>query len=83
MGARLRQLHEGLGGVIEDHAPHEAAVKETFVNRDPQSALKLGQARGVALTVPALAGLEVRNTPPMSSRRPSSATATPARSRSP
>jgi crossover junction endodeoxyribonuclease RuvC len=59
MGARLRQLHEGLAAVITDHTPHEAAVEETFVNRDPQSALRLGQARGVALTVPALAGLEV------------------------
>lgn len=59
MGARLRQLHEGLARVIAEHAPQEAAVEETFVNRDPQSALKLGQARGVALTVPALAGLEV------------------------
>ena len=37
----------------------EAAVEETFVNRDPQSALKLGQARGIALVVPALAGLPV------------------------
>jgi len=34
-------------------------VEETFVNRDPQSALKLGQARGIALVVPALAGLSV------------------------
>ena len=37
----------------------EAAVEETFVNRDPQSALKLGQARGVALVVPSLAGIRV------------------------
>lgn len=59
MGERLRQLHEGLMGVIADHAPQEAAVEETFVNRDPQSALKLGQARGVALTAPALAGLVI------------------------
>ena len=56
---RLRQLHEGLSAVIAAHAPQEAAVEETFVNRDPQSALKLGQARGVALVVPALAGLDV------------------------
>ncbi len=56
---RLRQLHEGLGAVIAAHAPDEAAVEETFVNRDPQSALKLGQARGVALLAPALAGLPV------------------------
>jgi crossover junction endodeoxyribonuclease RuvC len=58
-GARLAQLHRGLIEVIADYAPHEAAVEETFVNRDPQSALKLGQARGVALAAPALAGLEV------------------------
>jgi len=39
--------------------PDEAAVEETFVNRDPQSALKLGQARGIALAAPALLGLPV------------------------
>lgn len=59
MGNRLRQLHEGLMQVIADYAPHEAAVEETFVNRDPQSTLKLGQARGIALMAPALAGLEI------------------------
>lgn len=59
MGARLRDLHEGLMRIIADYAPHEAAVEETFVNRDPQSALKLGQARGIALAAPALAGLIV------------------------
>lgn len=59
LGYRLRRLHEGLLAVIEAHGPHEAAIEETFVNRDPQSALKLGQARGVALTAPALAGLEI------------------------
>lgn len=56
---RLRQLHEGIARVIAGHAPQEVAVEETFVNRDPQSALKLGQARGIALVVPALAGLDV------------------------
>jgi crossover junction endodeoxyribonuclease RuvC len=45
--------------VIGRHQPQEVAVEETFVNRDPQSALKLGQARGIALVVPALAGLDV------------------------
>ncbi len=59
LAERLRQLHDGIGAVIAAHAPGEVAVEETFVNRDPQSALKLGQARGVALVVPALAGLEV------------------------
>jgi len=59
MGERLAELHKGLLQVMADYAPHEAAVEETFVNRDPQSALKLGQARGVALAAPALAGLSV------------------------
>jgi crossover junction endodeoxyribonuclease RuvC len=59
LGARLRALHEALARVIETHAPQEAAVEEIFVNRDPQSALKLGQARGIALVVPALAGMRV------------------------
>lgn len=59
LGERLRQLHLGLADVLQMHMPEEAAVEETFVNRDPQSALKLGQARGVALVVPALAGIPV------------------------
>lgn len=59
LAERLRHLHEGLLAVIGALAPLEAAVEETFVNCDPQSALKLGQARGVALMTPALAGLPV------------------------
>jgi crossover junction endodeoxyribonuclease RuvC len=59
LGERLRRLHQGLSGIIAEFAPDEAAVEETFVNRDPQSALKLGEARGIALVVPALAGLPV------------------------
>jgi len=59
LAERLRQLHDGLTRIVVSHAPDEVAVEETFVNRDPQSALKLGQARGVALVVPALAGLSV------------------------
>ncbi len=59
LGERLRQLHEGLSALISDYAPHEAAVEQTFVNRDAQATLKLGHARGVALLVPALAGLPI------------------------
>lgn len=59
LGERLKQLHEGLAEIVRAHAPAEAAVEETFVNRDPQSALKLGQARAIALVVPALAGVPV------------------------
>ncbi len=59
LAVRLRCLHEGLAQVIAQYVPHEVAVEETFVNRDPQSALKLGQARGIALAAPALMGLPV------------------------
>lgn len=59
LSERLRQLHDGLSRIVSSFSPDEVAVEETFVNRDPQSALKLGQARGVALVVPALAGLSV------------------------
>jgi crossover junction endodeoxyribonuclease RuvC len=59
LAVRLRALHEGLSRVVAEYDPQEAAVEETFVNRDPRSALKLGQARGIAIVVPALAGLLV------------------------
>ncbi len=56
---RLRTLHDGLAQIVARYAPDEAAVEETFVNRNPKSTLKLGLARGVALLVPALSGLPV------------------------
>jgi crossover junction endodeoxyribonuclease RuvC len=56
---RLLALHRGLAAVIATHAPEEAAVENTYVARNPDSALKLGQARGVVLLAPALAGLVV------------------------
>ena len=59
LAARLVQLHDGLRAAIVRFEPDGAAVEETFVNRNPASTLKLGQARGVALLVPAMAGLEV------------------------
>jgi crossover junction endodeoxyribonuclease RuvC len=59
LAERLAQIHRGLTALIEAERPDEAAVEETFVNRDPQSALKLGQARGIALAAPALLGLPV------------------------
>jgi crossover junction endodeoxyribonuclease RuvC len=59
LALRLAALHAGLSAVIEAHAPHEAAVEETFVNTNAAATLKLGQARGIAMLVPALAGLEV------------------------
>ena len=59
LAIRLRRLHDGLQEVVATHAPDSAAIEETFVNRDCQSTLKLGQARGVAMLVPALAGIPV------------------------
>jgi crossover junction endodeoxyribonuclease RuvC len=59
LASRLCQLHDGLSAVIHSHIPVEAAVEATFVNKDPVSALKLGQARGIAMLVPAQAGLAV------------------------
>jgi crossover junction endodeoxyribonuclease RuvC len=59
LAARLSVLHDGLAAVIAAQKPDEAAVEETFVNADPRSALKLGQARGIVLLVPAKAGLLV------------------------
>ena len=59
LAERLVELHDGLAAVIAEHGPDEAAVEHTFVNTNPTSTLKLGQARGVALLVPAKAGLSV------------------------
>jgi len=57
--ARLAALDAALGAVIAAHTPGEAAVEEVFVNANPQSTLKLGQARGVVLLGAARAGLPV------------------------
>ncbi len=56
---RLCFLHQALTELIATHRPDEAAVEETYVNRNGAATLKLGYARGVALLVPALAGLIV------------------------
>jgi crossover junction endodeoxyribonuclease RuvC len=63
LATRLTQLHEGLTAVVRDLEPDEAAVEETFVNKDAQATLKLGHARGIALLVPALAGVPVAEYP--------------------
>lgn len=56
---RLVEIEAGLVRVLEDHAPDAAAVEQAFVARDASAALKLGQARAVALLVAARAGLAV------------------------
>ena len=56
---RLALLADQLEVLIAEHKPSAAAVEEVFVNQNPQSTLKLGQARGVALMCAARAGIEV------------------------
>jgi crossover junction endodeoxyribonuclease RuvC len=56
---RLKALHDALMALIAEHRPDEAAVEETYVNRNGTATLKLGYARGVALLAPALAGIPV------------------------
>ena len=53
LAPRLSQLYQGLLKIIETYSPHEAAVEETFVNKNPASTLKLGMARGIVLLAPA------------------------------
>ena len=59
LALRLLTIHDGLRQVVEAHAPDEAAVEATFVNVNGAATLKLGQARGIAMLVPAIAGLSV------------------------
>jgi crossover junction endodeoxyribonuclease RuvC len=56
---RLVELHSGVLEIISRYRPDAAAVEETFVNKNPESALKLGLARGAILLAPALSGLSV------------------------
>ena len=59
LAERLADLCRQLEALIAEHAPETAAVEEVFVNKNPQSTLKLGQARGVALMCAAKAGMAV------------------------
>jgi crossover junction endodeoxyribonuclease RuvC len=59
LAARLLVIHDGLMRILDQFRPDEAAVEATFVNRDADATLKLGQARGIAMVVPAKAGVPV------------------------
>ncbi len=63
MAERLVTLHDALEAVLLRHRPDEAAVEETFVNKNASSTLKLGLARGVAMLVPARVGIPVAEYP--------------------
>jgi crossover junction endodeoxyribonuclease RuvC len=57
--ARLSALYEALSAILDQHQPGAAAVEEVFVNENPRSTLKLGQARGVVLLAAARTGILV------------------------
>lgn len=59
LASRLLQIHTQLAEILQRYAPDEAAIEETFVNKDARATLKLGQARGAAMLAPALAGITV------------------------
>ena len=59
LAERLVTIHDGLVRIVDEYRPDEAAVEATFVNRNATATLKLGQARGIAMLVPAIAGLPV------------------------
>ena len=59
LAARLLTIHDGLMRILEEFRPDEAAVEQTFVNNNAAATLKLGQARGIAMVVPARAGVPV------------------------
>jgi crossover junction endodeoxyribonuclease RuvC len=59
LGTRLLSLHAQLTEIFTQYAPDTAGVEQTFVNKDGAGTLKLGQARGIAMLVPAQAGLSI------------------------
>ena len=59
LSARLLTIHDGLMQILDEFRPDEAAVEQTFVNKNATATLKLGQARGIAMVVPARVGVPV------------------------
>ncbi len=56
---RLQAIHEAITQIIEKYQPEQFAIEQVFLAKSPQSALKLGQARGAAIVAATNAGLEV------------------------
>ena len=69
LALRLARLYEGIVAVLAEHAPDEAAVEHTFVNKDAAGTLKLGQARAISLLAPAQAGIAVAEYAPNAVKR--------------
>ena len=64
LAARLREIFEGLSAVIREHRPDEVAIEKIFMNRNADSAIKLGQARGAAIVAAAVCDLAVHEYSP-------------------
>ncbi len=64
MAPRLAEIYRGLTAVIEAHVPQHVAVEQVFVARNPSSAIKLGQARGVAIAASVACELDVHEYAP-------------------
>ena len=62
--SRLREIFEGLSAVIREHRPDEVAIEKIFMNRNADSAIRLGQARGAAIVAAARARARVGTAPP-------------------
>ena len=78
---RLKQIFDEVSQIIDMHAPVEAAIERVFMARNPDSALKLGQARGAAICAVVNKGLGLSEYAAKGSSRPSSAVALPTRPR--
>jgi crossover junction endodeoxyribonuclease RuvC len=59
LAQRLLSIHEGVAALVHEHRPDEIAIERVFIHRNPDSALKLGQARGVAICAAAQLGAPV------------------------
>jgi crossover junction endodeoxyribonuclease RuvC len=59
IGQRLAEIHNGLRQVMELYQPQEAAIEQVFMHQNPGSAIKLGQARGVAIVAVSLSDISV------------------------
>lgn len=69
MGERLARIHDGLVDVLREHAPDAVGIEAIFRHKSSESALRLGQARGVALLAAARCGLEAVAYNPMTVKR--------------
>ncbi|OFW89017.1 MAG: crossover junction endodeoxyribonuclease RuvC, partial [Alphaproteobacteria bacterium RIFCSPHIGHO2_01_FULL_40_8] len=69
LAQRLQHFHQNIVEIVKKYRPDEAAIEETFVNKNPVSSLKLGHARGVLILSLGLCGLKVAEYPSTSVKK--------------